>query len=129
MAEETKPTASTPEVRFAEVPADNGLGLAQHTFILFLSIVLSGVIHFGLVFWFGEQPVALTSVREKAHITPENLPPMRIDTFVREAKLERAAAEDAPDITGDVAAAEAKLPEVAEAARLAAPTLDRKSVV
>ncbi|MGN0886772.1 MAG: VWA domain-containing protein [Candidatus Spyradenecus sp.] len=123
MAEETKPADKAPEVRFAEVPADNGLGLAQHTFVLFLSIVLSGVIHFGLAFWFGERPVALTPAREKAHITPENLPPMRIDTFVREAELERAAAEEAPDIAGDVAAAEAKLPEVAETARLAAPTL------
>lgn len=123
MAEEPKPAASAPEVRFAELPADNGLGLAQHTFVLFLSIVLSAVIHFGLVFWFGERPVSVMPTREKAHITPENLPPMRIDTFVREAKLERAAAEEAPDIASDAAAAEARLPEVAETARLSAPTL------
>lgn len=106
-----------------EATTDNGLSLAQHTFVLFVSIVLSVVIHFGLMYWFGETAVATSTGRERAHITPENLPPMRIDAFVMQADLQRADAEQAPDVAGDVAEAGEALPEAAETAQSVSPIL------
>lgn len=125
-AEPPKAAVPAPDAppRFGVRPApDNGLGWAQHAFVLFVSVVLSGLIHFGLLYCFGERTIERIPLREKARITPENLPPMRIDSFVREAQLERASAAEAPDVQGDVAAAEAALPEVAERARVSAPIL------
>ena len=41
----------------APLPSDNGLGLGRHTFVLFVSVVFSVVLHFGLMFALGDVDV------------------------------------------------------------------------
>ena len=115
--------ASTPP-RLHASPSDNGLGLGQHAFVLFVSVVLSVAIHFGLMFAFGDVGVAQHDAeRKRAHITPENLPPVRIEAFVKQTELARATVDRAPDAAAEAERAAAALPARAEAAPLPAPDL------
>ena len=59
-AEPPKAAVPAPDAppRFGVRPVpDNGLGWAQHAFVLFVSVVLSGLIHFGLLYCFGERTI------------------------------------------------------------------------
>lgn len=104
--------------------ADNGLNVAQHAIVLLASILSSVVLHFSLLYWFGELPVAEPPRTEKAHLTPENLPPMRIDAFLQEVEIAPEQLQaTAPDITEAAAQAGEKLVDSAAAAPIVAPIL------
>ena len=101
---------------------DNGLGLARHTFVLFISIVLSSVFHFGLMYCFGEMRVEPPSHVSKAHITPQNLPPVRIEAFVRKTDLVQAPSAIPPNPKKEAEAIGSTLPTRAQDVRIAEPT-------
>lgn len=103
--------------------ADNGLGLAGHAFVLFVSIVFSVLIHFGVMYACGEMGVNPIHPAKKAHITPENLPPMRIEAFVKEVNLIQAEIVEQPDVQAAAEQASEKLAVTATAAAVPLPTL------
>ncbi len=103
---------------------DNGLGVGRHAFVLFLSVLLSVGIHFGLMYFFGDVDVAEAQTREtRAHITPENLPPVRIEALMERTELARAVTEQAPDAEVVAERSAADLPARAETAPLPTPAL------
>lgn len=109
----------------APLPSDNGLGLGRHTFVLFVSVVFSVVLHFGLMFALGDVDVTEADATEgrRAHVTPETLPPVRIEAFVERTELARAPADSAPDAAKVAERSAAALPAKAETAPLPAPVL------
>lgn len=112
-------------MRTSEYPAaDNGLGLAGHAFLLFVSIVFSVLIHFGVMYACGEMGVnPVTPTQRKAHITPENLPPMQIEAFVKEVDLIQADIQARPDAGSAAAEASETLATTAAAAVVPLPSL------
>lgn len=109
--------------------SDNGLGLGRHTFVLFVSIVLSAILHFGLMFAFGDLDVAEPGEEaRRAHVTPENLPPVRIEAFVRQTELARAVTDRAPDAAKAAERSAATLPAKAETVPLPQPPLPAPSL-
>lgn len=102
---------------------DNGLGLAGHAFLLFVSIVFSVLIHFGVMYACGEIGVNPINPTKKAHITPENLPPMQIEAFVQEVNLIQAEIVEQPDIESAAEQASETLSATAAAAAVPLPSL------
>ena len=103
---------------------DNGQTLAQHAIVLLASIFASVVLHFSLLYWFGERPLSEPVRPEKAHLTPENLPPMSIKAFLQEVEIEPAQLQvNNPDISEAAAQAGEQLVDVAAAAPIVAPIL------
>lgn len=103
--------------------ADNGLGLAGHAFVLFVSIVFSVLIHFGVMYACGEIGVNPIHPAKKAHITPENLPPMQIEAFVQEVNLIQAEIVEQPDVQSAADQASETLSATATAAAVPLPSL------
>ncbi len=117
-------------------PAESGdtLSFGRHGLALFVSVVLSVVLHFVAVYWLREarlQNVAdrMDAVRQ-AYVTPENLPPVHIGKLIHATDLERPAvraeADAAPDASAD---AEALPDHLAERAEQATPDMPEVPVV
>ncbi|MEG2465292.1 MAG: hypothetical protein RSB14_04645 [Kiritimatiellia bacterium] len=105
---------------------NNTLSLAQHGFALFLSLILSAVIHFTLLYFCGSLSIETTSsTTEKTHITPENLPPIRIEALVSHTLLSEtiAPAEARPNVATEAVRAAETVQIHAEQTVVPAPTL------
>lgn len=103
--------------------ADNGLSLGQHSFVLFFSVVFSVVIHFSLMYLCSDVGVRTSSSEKRAHITPETLPPVRIETFLQKTELLQAASEQAPDMAAEAELAAETLPEKVKDVAVPLPAL------
>ena len=75
---------------------DNGLGMGRHTLGLALSILLSVLLHCGAMIALERLPLGGLVGAGEAPRVPADLPPMRIETFAREAGLAQAEAARAP---------------------------------
>ena len=106
-----------------KVKTDNGLAVGQHSFVLFVSIVFSVVMHFSLMYFCGDVGVRTTAVEKRAHITPETLPPVRIETFLQKTELLQAASEQAPDTAVEAEMAAETLPEKVKDVAVPLPAL------
>lgn len=103
---------------------DNGLSMGQHSFVLFVSILFSVVLHFALMYFCSDVGVATaTSEKRAAHITPETLPPMRIETFLEKTELLKAESMEAPDVAVEAERAAEVLPEKVKDVVVPLPTL------
>ena len=121
-------TAGRLHIGMENTDTDNGLSLGQHTLVLFVSVVFSVFFHFGMMYWFHDVGMeTVTSERRQAHVTPENLPPVRIDAFVRKTELAAPAIAQKPSADAAAEASKKELGRKAEAmtppdpAPLAAP--------
>ncbi len=98
--------------------------------VLFLSIALSAGIHSGAMYLWKEtkmhSPVQEEEMR-RAHVTPENLPPVQIDMLLQATDFTevqmQSTADHAPDAADSAEEAAADLPEKVEAAVIPQPTL------
>ncbi|MBR4946643.1 MAG: VWA domain-containing protein [Kiritimatiellae bacterium] len=106
-----------------KVKTDNGLAVGQHSFVLFVSIVFSVVMHFSLMYFCGDVGVRTTAVEKRAHITPETLPPVRIETFLQKTELLQASSEQAPDMAVEAEMAAETLPEKVKDVAVPLPAL------
>ena len=106
-----------------KVKTDNGLAVGQHSFVLFVSIVFSVVMHFSLMYFCSDVGVRTTAVEKRAHITPETLPPVRIETFLKKTELVQAAAEQAPDMAVEAELAAESLSEKVKDVAVPLPAL------
>jgi len=107
-----------------DYPTDNGLSLGRHALVLFLSVTLSMAMHFGAFYRFGTAYVADASqTAQRAHLTPDTLPPVQIEAFVRQAALATATIARPPDVSAEADRTASALPEKAEGAKAPLPTL------
>ncbi len=106
----------------SQTTTNNGLSLGQHTFVLFLSVVLSVVAHFCLMYYCGDMKVSETHTKEVTKVTPVNLPPMQIERFVQQTQLLSADTMRSPDATDDASKVASAIEEHAAQAKLSAPT-------
>ena len=106
-----------------KVKTDNGLAVGQHSFVVFVSIVFSVVMHFSLMYFCGDVGVRTTAVEKRAHITPETLPPVRIETFLQKTELLQASSEQAPDMAVEAEMAAETLPEKVKDVAVPLPAL------
>ncbi len=103
--------------------------LRYHGLTLFVSVVLSVVLHFGAMYYWRGAQLKSEAVEEvkRAHITPENLPPVKIDTLLQATDLIQqqvhAEAEEAPSVEEAAESAAETLPAKAEATAVPVPTL------
>lgn len=103
---------------------DNGLSLGQHSLVLFISVMFSIALHFALMYFCGDVGVAKASVEEKrAHITPETLPPVRIETFLQRTELLQAESMQSPDMEAEAERAAQALPEKVKDVAVPLPAL------
>ncbi len=105
-----------------QTSSDNGLRLGQHTFVLFISIVLSVLLHFGILYSCGDLKVTEPPQEKTYKIDSADLPPMRIERFVQATQLMTAQAVETPDATADTARVEAAIASHVEQTKLAEPT-------
>lgn len=81
---------------------DNGLSLGQHSFVLVFSILFSVALHFGAVYYCKDMGVRhVTHAEKRAHITPETLPPVNIETFLQKTEFLQAESMQVPDATAE----------------------------
>lgn len=99
---------------------DNGLGLRRHALVCLLSILLSILLHCGAMVALEHVSMHGPAMAETNRPTQPELPPMRIETFAREAGLNTPPAIAEPDITE--AARRSAQTTAAKAEALPAPT-------
>ncbi len=103
---------------------DNGLSLGQHTFVLIFSIAFSFALHFGVVYFCKDMGVRTTAQTEKrAHITPDTLPPVHIETFLQKTELLQAEAMQMPNMEAEAEMAASALPDKVRDAVVPLPAL------
>lgn len=103
---------------------DNGLSLGQHSFVLILSVALSFLLHFAIVYFCKDMGVRTVQTEQRrAHITPDTLPPVRIDTFLQKTELLEASSMQTPDMVAEAEMAAEALPEKVRDTEVPLPTL------
>ncbi len=103
---------------------DNGLSLGQHSFVLIFSIVFSVALHFAAVYFCKDMGMRTMATPEKrAHITPDTLPPVHIETFLQKTELLQAEAMQMPDMAVEAEMAAEALPEKVRDVAIPLPTL------
>ena len=113
---ETSPSAS-----FSALRADNGLGVGRHTLGFVLSILLSVFLHGGAMVALEKVTFGAPGAEAESVRGPAELPPLRIETFVREVGLAQAEAASAPDPVETARQAEGAAVAAADAIPLPTP--------
>ncbi len=101
---------------------DNGLDLKQHALVLFISIVLSCIAHFWLLYFFAGVSVSSQTQALKQESSQAVLPPVQIEALARIVQeVKDFSPEAEPDVSGEIRQVEQALQEQASASRLPAP--------
>ncbi len=105
--------------------SDNGLNLGQHSLLLIVSIALSVAIHFGMMFYFGNQIVStVTKKPQREVVVQEELTPIQIERFIEEMELVSIdTSEVVPDATADSELVQESITEEAETTHIAMPMM------
>ncbi len=107
-----------------DTTSDNGLNLGQHTLLLIVSIALSVLVHFGTLYYFGNQIVATVTTKQKREMpVQEELTQIQIDRFIEEMELLSMDAATTPDATADAESVHESLTTEAETAKVEAPMM------
>ena len=102
--------------------ADNGLDLKQHALVLLISVVLSGIAHFWLLYFFAGVSVANPAQALKQERAQTALPPVQIEALARIVQeVKDFSQEDEPDVSGEIRKVEQALQEHSGTAHLPAP--------
>lgn len=113
------------------------LSFGRHGLALFLSLVLSVVLHFAALYGLRgarlQEGGGRSADARQAHVTPDNLPPVHIDLLMRATELEaapsRAEADAAPDASGDAESVPDRLAASAEASAVPLPEVPEATAV
>lgn len=101
---------------------DNGLSLQQHVLLLFVSIVVSVVLHFGILYFWGDRSVA-SATAVPTHREPTEYPVVHIETLLQGTQILPAESSSVPSSSAAAAASAEALPERAQNVSMSKPVL------
>ncbi len=103
---------------------DNGLNFGQHSMVLIVSILLSVLIHFGIMAYLGDHIVATVTAKPQREVTlQEELTQIQIDRFIEEMELASIETSVVPDATMDGEIVHESITEEAETTDIAMPMM------